>query len=460
MRTSASAVALFAAAAVLAAACSHAPPPPPPLPPVPLSDSEQAAVRWVDAHAVSFSASDSTEPTADDRARLTAFMGDARILGISELTETTHEITTLVRRTLFTLAESDNVHGLAVQAPMAEAMEVDRWVRTRSTTGDPRRLLHALGSWRWETHDMVLLVTAMRDWNSSHGPDKQIGFYGFEIPTGAHAVQVITGLRDSVTGPVLGPWLRRQYGCVISDEDAHWGLEGRAADSSFWNGCRPTVTAAADSLAALRARLNPSSRAAADVAFAEQMGRLIQHHVTIGLRHLARQDGNAEHVIYLANALGPDAKLVVWGGDAEMGRITLLPSTVQTGVALGTRLGAKYRAVGFMVGDGSVRIHRPSNNGRGGVGGQSNNLSDVTLRLPARETFEDVFRRAAPNAYWLDMRDLPKDIAGAWLHGPRSARLVIDVYAPELPELFLTPIEFPKELDGILFVKHVTPARQ
>src|SRR6185437_11069518 len=102
--------------------------------------------------------------------------------------------------TLFTLADS-GVRGLALQAPMAEAMEVDRYVRTGS--GDPRRLLRQLGSWRWETREMQSLVAAMRDWNKSHGADKQLGFYGFEIPTAAHAVNVITTLPDSLVGAPL-----------------------------------------------------------------------------------------------------------------------------------------------------------------------------------------------------------------------------------------------------------------
>src|SRR5581483_4118639 len=109
----------------------------------------------------------------------------------------------------------------------------------------------------------------------------------------------------------------------------------------------PATVAAADSVAALQQRLGPSAPAAADVAFAAEMARLIQHHVAVGLRHLPRQEGNAEHVLYLANLAGPEAKLMLWGGDVEMGRLTLDRTTVQTAVALGKRLGDKYRNVAF-----------------------------------------------------------------------------------------------------------------
>jgi erythromycin esterase-like protein len=176
------------------------------------------------------------------------------------------------------------------------------------------------------------------------------------------------------------------------------------------------------------------------------------------LKRLPRHEFNAEHVIFLADLLGPNAKLMVLGGDIEMGRLIQVPNNIQTAVALGQKLGDKYRAVAFAFGDGDVRVRRPGN-GRTGSN-QPSGLTDVTVRLPAHETFEDVFRRATPDAYWLDMRALPSDAAGGWLKGPRPVRLISDVYAPELPELFLTPLEFPKFFDAVVFVKHVTPEHQ
>src|SRR6185503_4382469 len=124
--------------------------------------------------------------------------GDAQIVGVSELTEGTRELPNIIRRLVLSLADSAGLRGLAIQAPMAEALEVDRYVRTG--VGDPRRLLQAMGSWRWENRETQSVVAVLRKWNSTHAADKQIGFYGFEIPSAAHAVRVVTGLPDSVTG--------------------------------------------------------------------------------------------------------------------------------------------------------------------------------------------------------------------------------------------------------------------
>lgn len=439
------------ATALLWLACHSAPPPPPPAPRA-LSDSAAAAVRWVQSHVGPIVLADST-PGSDERARIATIASGARIVGFSELTEGTSEFPEIVRRSLVTLADS-GFRGIALQAPMAEALEVDRYVR--SGIGDPRRLLHALGSWRWETREMLAFVAGIRQWNIAHS-DRQLGFYGFEIPTAEHAVHVITSLPDSVTGAPLKQWLTRTYACVAMNEGAHWGLEGRAADSTFWNACGPATTAAADSVAALLQRVNASSRAASDVAFAGQMARLVQHHVSVGLRHLTRHDANAEHVLYVANSLGADAKVVLWGGDVEMGRLTLQPSTVQTGVPLGQRLGDRYRAIAFAIGDGVIRARVPSSGGRGG--GEPG-LSTTRVAPPAPESYEEVFSRATAATYWLDLRALPSDVGGAWLRGPRPMRLISELYSPLLANVLVTPVVFPTYYDAVVFVKTVTPARQ
>ena len=450
MRSSAN-CSLLASAVFLAVAC-HSAPRPPVAPPVPLSDSAASALQWVQGHAQAFAIGDSI-PSSAERARLVALVGDARIIGVSELTEGTRELPNIIRRLVLSLADSAGLRGLAIQGPMAEALEVDRYVRTG--VGEPRRLLQALGSWRWENREMLAVVAELRNWNRTHAADKQIGFYGFEIPSAAHAVRVVTGLADSVTGPSLKAWLVREYGCVAMSEGAHWGLEGRASDSTFWNRCGAVANAGVDSIVALRARVR-ARPVAAEVAYAEQMARLIQHHVTLSLRHTNRHESNAEHLLYLADALGRDAKLLAWGGDVEMGRLTLDKVTVQTGVPLGQRLGERYRPIGFVFGDGMVRTRRASS----GRGGAPAGLSDITVLRPSQNTYEDVLIRPAMAAYWLDARALPSDIGGAWLRGPRSARLVTDLYVPEAPELTETPVELPTFFDALVFVRHVTAARQ
>ncbi|HEX4682975.1 MAG TPA: erythromycin esterase family protein [Gemmatimonadaceae bacterium] len=439
----------LAVALVSLAACHSAPPPPPP-PPVPLSDSATAALQWVQSHAVAFGAEDSVATRAE-RDAIFAVTSGARVIGFSEMNEGTHEFPYVLRRALFALADS-GVRGIALQASMADAMEIDRYVR--GGNGDGRRLLRTLGIWRYDTREMAALVESIRSWNQAH-PDRTIGFYGFEIPTAAHAVRVITSLPESVTGAPLRSWLAQRYACVAMNEGAHWGLEGRASDSTFWASCGPATAQALDSVIALRRRLG--SRATPDLAFAEEMARLVAHHVSVGLRRMKREEANAEHVMFLANLVGENARLVIVGGDVEMGRLTLEKTTVQTGVPLGRRLGDRYRTITFTYGDGVVRTHIPNPNQRTA---DQPGLGNVTVLPPPPNTLEDVLRRASPGAYWLDMRTLPADAGGTWLKGPRPMRFITDAYTPLVAQTnFETPVEFPANFDGVVFVKRVGPVR-
>jgi erythromycin esterase-like protein len=443
---------LLVCGAISLTACRSAPPPPPP--PPPLTDSAAAALRWVQSNVTPFQRADSIATPAE-RAFLVNLARNARIIGFSELTEGTREFPYIVRRATLALAESDQVRGLALQTPMAETMELDRYVRTG--IGDAQRLLRNLGSWRWETREVRAMVEAIRAWNRGKPASQQVGLYGFEIPSAAHAVNVISAIPDSVVGAPLKSWLARQYSCVAINEGAHWGLEGRAADSLYWKSCGPATRVALDSVIALRRRVSATSRAAPEVAYAETMARLIEHHVRIGLQHLKRQDFNAEHVMFLLDLIGPNAQLVMWGGDVEMGRLILDKTTVQTAIPLSEKLGDRYRSVAFAFGDGTVRA-RPA--GGSARGGGPPGLSDVAVRQPLPDTYEDVFNRVAHDGFWVDARSLPNDAAGAWLRGPRPMRLITELYAITAPELFQTPIELPKFFDAVVFARHATAAKQ
>ncbi len=451
------AVALFAAAAaalLFTAACgSKAPPPPPPAPPPALSDSEAAALRWIDAHALRLSTTD-TMPGATERDNIKTIAAGARVIGLSEISEGTREFPLIVRHVLFSLADSEGgVRGLAIQASMPEALEIDRYVRTGK--GDVRRLLGAFDNWRFETPEMVGLVNAIREWNRTHPANRQIGFYGFEIGSGQLAVRTILSLPDSITGAPLKAWLRQQYACVANDEAAHFGLEGRASDSTFWNACGTIVARAADSVAALRARVNPATAAGAAVAFADQMARLVRHYVSTGLRHLPRQEGDAAHVMFDADEAGANSQLLVWGGDVEMGRLTLSRTTIQTGVPLGKELGDRFRPIAFAFGDGQLRTRRTG----GQRGGEPGGFGPVAIHPPEPDSYENVLMRAVQPAFVVDMRPVPNDAGGTWLRGPRAMRIITDLYSAEAPQLFDTPIAFPTNYDALIFVRRVTAVR-
>jgi erythromycin esterase-like protein len=445
-----SCVALFLTAILVGAgACHSSKPPAAVLPPPPLNDAQSAALRWVESHAIPVTILDSLRPAADRTPFLT-FVGNARVLGVSELTEGTHQFAGIMQQILSALT-TRGFRGIAIQAPMAETMELDRYVRTG--IGSPRQSLRVLGP-HWRTQEVLDLVEWIHAYNRSHGAAEQIGVYGFELPTAAHAVQVVTSLPDSIAGSGVTAFLRREIGCVTTGESAAWGRDGPASDSSFWNRCRGSTTAIVDTLVALRGRLGTSRPGAqGTVAFAELMARVAQHDADVGLKRLPRHQTVAEHILWLADQLGRESNLLVWGRDVESGRLTGEGNVVQSAVPLAGTLGDRYRNLAFTAGSGTVRA-QPINVGQREPGGETN----MDLRPPRPDSYEYVLNRATGTTLFLDFRALAGDTAASWLEGPHPARLVSGIYSESPLGTFETPLQFPAYYDGLLFAKHVTPA--
>ena len=417
---------------------------------MPLEPAGAVALEWVDQHATPISVSDSGRITVD-AAALNAFVSGARIVGISELTEGTREFPALIKSLIWTLAERDTLRALAIQAPAADVMELDRYVK--GATGSARNLLRALGSTHWDTREMVEFVDWLRDFNRTRPVPRMIGFYGFEIPNIAHAAQVVSSLSDSATGPSLKKWLSQQYGCVVEGERANWGREGYAADSTYWKRCGVIAAAAADSLGALNQRVL-GTRFASDVGFATQAAQLIAHSAEVGLRRLPRHEAVAEHVLWLANTFASNGTLIVWGRDVEAGRLQLPGPTIQMSVPLTAKIGSQYRNLAFAFGEGTVRGQRLAPNR------QSTSEGTIPVAPPIADSYENVLNRSRVANYLLDLRRLPTGQAGTWLAGPHSIRLISGAYAPDVPESFVTPIKFPDYFDGVIFLKRVTAANK
>jgi erythromycin esterase-like protein len=267
-------------------------------------------------------------------------------------------------------------------------------------------------------------------------------------------LKVLTSLPDSVAGSATNAFLKREIQCVTTGESADWGREGPASDSTFWNRCRVSTAAIIDTLVALRGRVGTARPGVqGEIAFAEQMARVTQHDADVGLRRLPRHEAVAQHILWLANNLGPDSKLLVWGRDVESGRLTGEGNVVQSAVPLAASLGERYRNMAFTAGQGTVRA-QPINPGQREPGGETN----MRLRAPRPNSYEDILNRVAGEEIFIDLRGLDSSAAAGWLKGPHQARLVSGIYSESILGAFETPLQFPAYYDGLLFAKHVTPA--
>lgn len=428
------------------AGCQHAPPPAPPTPPT--DASRVAALRWLNSNALPLSTLDSTaSPSA--RAAFLSIVGDARVLGMSEYSEGTHEFGELMRNVLRDVVEGAGFRGIAVQAAMPEALEVDRYVRTG--VGDPRRLLRALGPGKWDRQEVVELVSWMRAYNTGKPAAQQIGFYGIDLTNVSHAVRTVETLPATTTGTALQSWIRNEYQCVAQGAAAYWGLEGYAADTTYWERCATVTARVRDTLGAIRKR---SSTDTADVAFAQQMAALVQRSVTQGIRHVKRADALADNIVWTADQLGPDARIVFWGRDAEGGRQEMERGIVQTGMVLGQRLGEKYRPVAFAFGNGSIHAQ-----GVDERTGQPSGYGNVRAAPPEPGSYEELLQFVNARDFYVDMRKVTSDSSAKWLVGPHPMRFIGSQFVATAARQFTWPTEFPKHYDALMFVRDVSPAK-
>jgi erythromycin esterase len=431
---------------LLAAACGGSKPSVP-VTPVALDDSAAAALKWVDQHAVAI-ATDS-QHINDPRAVWGPIVRDVRILGVSELNEGTHEFFVIIRNLTLELGRDFGYRGIAIQGPMAEAMDLDRYVR--SGVGNPKRIVRTLGALQWERQEFIDLLDSLRAFNQGRATADQIGFYGFENPTLRHAVNVIDSLPATVIGATRKTWLANTLRCVGTGEAANWGREGLASDTTFWTSCGVAAATVIDTLHAARTAAHDPA-AVADIAFAEQMARLIRHGVMTGLRRLARPEVVSEHVLFVESELG-GGKLLVWGLDYEAGRIELDRTTIQMAVPLTKRIGQQYHALAFTFGEGSLRARLIA------AGSDAGSERDVRVQPPLAGTYESVFKRAQLGAFLVDMRQLSNDMGSKWLGGPRPMRVITGQYSPLFTAQLQHDMELPRMYDGILFERDVTPAK-
>lgn len=427
-------------------ACHHAPPPPPPTPPT--GSAQVSALHWLNGNVVPLATLDSTGGASTARPFLD-LVGDARVLGMSEYSEGTHQFGQLMFDVVRTMIENAGFRGIAVQAPMAQTLEIDRYVRTG--VGDAKRLLHAMGAGKWDTQEVLDLVNWMRRYDAGKPSSQQVGFYGIDLSNATHAVDVVESLPATVTGASLQAWIRNEYQCVAQGDAAYWGLEGYAADTTYWARCRTIAAQGRDSLAALHAR---TATDAADIVFAEQMAEIVERHVSQGFRHVKREDALADNILWIADRLGPDARLVFWGRDAEAGRQEMQKPIVQTGKVLGDRLGEKYRPVAFAFGTGSIRAQ-----GVNERTGEPSGYHDVRVEPPEPGSYEEVLQFVNARDFYVDMRKVTSDSSAHWLVGPHSMRFIGSQYVPQAARQFTWPTEFPKHFDALVFVREATPAR-
>jgi erythromycin esterase len=167
-------------------------------------DDEVAA--WLTKHAVSVD----PEGLSSWRPALT----DVRVLGIGAAAHGARELLEVGRRLVQYAVEDLGARVVVLGASESGATSVDAAVRGIGTPGDAVR---SLGGWEYDTHEVVNLVSWLRDHNELLPPQQQVRVVGADPVRGAASVKSLATFLHA-TAPDLLPDVRDSLAELLDHE--------------------------------------------------------------------------------------------------------------------------------------------------------------------------------------------------------------------------------------------------
>ena len=139
---------------------------------------ENTVISWLNDQAIPLVSIDPDSPSTDLEP-IKELIGSARIVGMGEATHGSKEFTQARHKILRFLIEKIGFNGLILETPVEEAKRIDKYIKTGE--GDARSIQNQMSYWVHDTQEYLEVIEWMKKYNSEH-PDRQISFYGCDIP--------------------------------------------------------------------------------------------------------------------------------------------------------------------------------------------------------------------------------------------------------------------------------------
>jgi erythromycin esterase len=397
------------------------------------------ALAWIADHATPLASIDPVA-SSSDLAPFITMAGSARVIGLGEGTHGSHEFFALKDRLLRHLVEDGGVTGFAIEASMPDAFAIDHYVRTG--VGDPAVLLSRLYFWQWNTQEVADVIAWLRQWNQQH-PERQVGFYGFDMQFPAAAIDSVEHYAERRDATLLES-VQSNYECLapyLNDSHGQFAQAYSTAGDSYWAQCQTKVTV-------VPALLQQYPSASPDYAVALEMSRIVvQWEALMESRSADLRDAAmSDNVAWLLDREGPGGKLVLWAHNYHISRF---PGSM--GNSLANHFGADFLPVGFSFGSGGLNAEEGLRNGQVG------SLKVNEAPAPVADSFEAVFASAPSPNYYFDMRQATGDAADWFSRGHRFRTIGL-IYYPLAPESHYSTLVLPSNYDVMFFTRTITPS--
>ena len=423
-------------------------PAPPPTPPAPTA----AEVAWLRRALVPIPAATAAANASvktPDLAALGQLIGNARVVGLGEVTHGSGSIFEMKHRLIQYLVEQKGFTGFVLETS-ADCAPLNAYLQTGQ--GDPAALLSSFGI--WNTQEVLSLVRYLRAYNQHHAAKVRLADMDMQRPD-----LVLARLRQqaSPSDEFTLSHLRE-----LTTTVAALPAGGGADFDPFQHPDQPAdarLQTLRRLLNELRAGLDTRAklvRQPGELTPAAQTGflhnlRLLEQGATFRCLPLKlgadyRDACMAENVAWLSQNLSPNpngapTKLAMWAHNAHVA--ISAQGQRPMGEWLKTSFGAGYLALGFAFGQGSYTAE----------GGGRMYTASAQPATPG--TYEAWFQAANVPAFVLDMRRLELTDDNAWLFQQQRFR---DIGIQESSRNF-RPHELRSEFDAVLFQRISTPAQ-
>lgn len=440
------------------AASADSPSPPKPVPVMPLTEvrsmSEAGVLDWLKTAAKPFSAA---TPSATELEPLVDSIGNARVVGIGEITHGTHEDLAFKSALIQALIRRGDINALVFELNRRSGERLDQFVARGSAETDAAAAMRDAQVYGvWMTHELADLLAWVRTYNASAArPVRIVGVdvqdASADLEAALAALERFDRTRASALRADLAPWLTAEA------SKQHQSATVQTLDSPKWQRSRDAARALASALKSRDAEASWVAEAA--VAAIEMMeydipGKAATYFDTPA-DVAGRRDAAMAH--RLLQAVPAGRRGIFWAHNDHLARGGL-PAGMgldSAGTHLHQALGpADYRVVTFLGRDITFNAKGVANS----------RVADRTHPYEAwryvagLDDLASLFARAGKPMYWADVSRMPPGLPGIVfrLHPYGQPSFGWNASDP-FPVI---PTAFGYQSDIVVFFETMTPSRR
>jgi erythromycin esterase len=314
-----------------------------------------AFASWARARAVPI------DTAADAVRALDAGIAEARLIGVGESVHEVQQFLAFRRELLQELVRTRAVTALVLESGLAEAMDLDEYVRGRRAAVDFEAALPGgLGPFE----EMRRTIEWLREWNAGAGRHRPVGIHGADLPARAGSmVPALDRLRAQAAGdPAIESLIESIRPLAVRASHTWW----RGAAEKYETLAAEEKATLARDVSLLLERADHLARENRErFEWAQRLAFVVhQQEATLRLGAFSptipRDYALAENALWVARRLPPGERAVYWAHNAHIQRVLIEGEKLPPGTFLGSGkrlsvvLGRQYYAIATAYGGASM----------------------------------------------------------------------------------------------------------